>query len=102
MPQTVQVTINFNIVAPPPPALVADPASVDEPLQVGVPAPDTPVTKISGGTPPYQQPVVDPSSNPLPPGLTAAIDDSGNLTISGTPTVAGQGSVLLNISDSGA
>lgn len=102
MPQTVQVAINFNIQPPAPPALVANPTSANDSLTVGQPAPPTPLSQISGGTPPYQQPVVDPSSpNPLPPGLSASIDDSGNLIVSGTPVAAGSGSVTLVISDSG-
>lgn len=103
MPQSVQVTINFNIQPAAPPALVANPASATDSLTVGQAAPATPVSVVSGGTPPYQQPTVDPASpSQLPPGLSAAIDDSGNLTITGTPTAAGTGVVVLNVADSGA
>lgn len=103
MPQTVQVVVNFNIAPPAPPQLVATPATASNSLTVGSPAPTSPVSVISGGTPPYNQPTVDAASaNPLPPGLSASVDASGNLTITGTPTVAGSGSVTLDISDSGA
>jgi hypothetical protein len=106
MPQTVQVTINFSIAPappPPPPTLVATPATATDSLTVGQPAPTTPLSVISGGTPPYKQPTVDPaSSNPLPPGLAAAVDASGNLTVTGSPDAAGSGSVTLDIQDSGA
>lgn len=102
MPQTVQVTINFNIAPAQPPALVATPPTASDSLTVGVPASTAPLSVISGGTLPYKQPVVDPSSIPLPDGLSASIDANGNLTVTGTPTVAGSGSVTLNVSDSGA
>ena len=102
MPQTVQITVNFSIAQPAPPPLVATPSSVSESLTVGSAAPSDPVSIISGGTPPFQSPVVDTSSpSPLPPGLSAAIDASGNVTITGTPTAAGVGTVVLAVSDSG-
>jgi hypothetical protein len=102
MPQTVQITVNFNI-APAPAPPVATPSTVTENLTVGQAAPTTPVSVVSGGVPPYTQPIVDPQSpNQLPPGLTAAIDGGGNVTITGTPAAnaAGAGTVLLDISDS--
>lgn len=107
MPQIVKITINLNInpaAPPPPPALVATPDTVSLPDQtVGVAVDHVPVAVISGGTPPFQQPIVDPASPaPLPPGLTASIDDQGNVTLSGTPSVAGSGTVVLDVSDSGA
>jgi hypothetical protein len=103
VPQTVQITIAFNIVAPAPPPLVATPTSATDDLTVGTPAPTTPVAVVSGGTLPYQAPTVDASSPAqLPPGLTAAIDASGNVTIQGTPTTPGSGTVILDVSDSGA
>lgn len=107
MPQTVKITINLNInpaLPPPPPPLVATPDTVTLPDEtVGVAVANVPVAVVSGGTPPFGQPVVDPSSPaPLPPGLSAAIDDSGNVTISGTPTAPGSGTVVLAVADSGA
>ncbi len=104
MPQTVQITVSLTISPVPPPALLASPPSVTLPTEtVGVAVSAVPVSAISGGTPPYTQPVVDPASpNPLPPGLSAAIDAFGNVTISGTPTAAGSGQFVLDVSDSGA
>lgn len=107
MPQTVQITINLNInPAPPPPPtpLTVIPNAVTLPDQtVGVPVLNVPVAVVSGGTPPFAQPVLDSASpSPLPPGLTAAIDASGNVTISGTPTASGSGTFVLDVSDSGA
>ena len=103
MPQTVQITVSFNIVAAAPPPEVANPSAVTENLTVGTPAPTATVSVVSGGTPPYLQPVVDSASPAqLPPGLTAQIDASGNVTITGTPTLAGTGTVILDVSDSGA
>jgi hypothetical protein len=104
MPQTVKIVISLSIAAAPPPALVATPSTVTLPGEtVGVSVPPTPVAQISGGTPPYQSPVVDPASpNPLPPGLSFAIDAQGNVSVSGTPTAAGSGTFVLDVSDSGA
>lgn len=106
MPQTVQITVTLTInpaVAPPLP-LVAAPSSASPPAQtVGVAVTAVPVAVVSGGTPPYLQPVIDPASPaPLPPGLTASIDGSGNVTLSGTPTTAGSGTFILDVTDSGA
>lgn len=109
MPQTVQITITLNInpavvVPPPPPTLVATPSAVSLPDEtVGVAVSNVPVATISGGTPPFQQPIIDPASPlPLPPGLSAAIDASGNVTLSGTPTSPGSGTFILDVVDSGA
>lgn len=103
MPQSVKITVTLNINPAPPPPLVANPPTVTLPGEtVGEVVPTTLVTAVSGGTPPYQQPVVDPSSpSPLPPGLAFAIDSSGNVTVSGTPTVPGSGTFILNVTDSG-
>jgi hypothetical protein len=107
MPQTVKITVTLNInpaAPPPPPPLVASPATVSLPDEtVGTAVTNVPVATVSGGTPPYQPPVVDPASpNPLPPGLSFAIDGSGNVTVSGTPGAAGSGTFVLDVSDSGA
>lgn len=106
MPQTVQITINLNInpaVPPPPTPLTVIPSAVTLPDQtVGVAVVNVPVAVVSGGTPPFSQPVIDPASpSPLPPGLSAAIDASGNVTISGTPSASGSGTFVLDVSDSG-
>ncbi len=110
MPQTVQITVSLNInpapppPPPPPPPLVASPSSVSLPDEtVGVAVSGVPVAVVSGGTPPFQAPVVDPASpNPLPPGLSFDIDASGNVTASGIPEAAGSGTFVLDVSDSGA
>lgn len=103
MPQTVQITINFNISPAAPPPIVASPSTVSLPATVGVSLPSSPIAVISGGTPPFSQPVVDPASpSPLPPGVTASIDASGNVTLSGAPQAEGSGTVILDVTDSGA
>lgn len=104
MPQTVKITVNLNIQPVAPPPLVATPDTVSLPDEtVGVGVTNVPVAVVSGGTPPYAQPVLDPSSpSALPPGLSASIDDSGNVTISGTPQAAGSGTFILNVADAGA
>jgi hypothetical protein len=109
MPQKIQIFVNLTInPAAPQPLVENPPSSAASPINlpaetVGVPVPPTPITQISQGTPPYGQPVVDPSSpNPLPPGLTFATDAQGNVTVSGMPTNAGSGPFTLSVSDSGA
>ena len=107
MPQTVKITINLNInPAPPPPPspLIATPDTVTLPDEtVGVAVTNVPVATVSGGTPPFQQPVIDPASPaPIPPGLSFGIDASGNVTVSGTPTAPGSGTIVLDVVDSGA
>lgn len=106
MPQIVQITINLNInpaLPPPPPPLVATPNTVTLPDEtVGVAVANVPVAVVSGGTPPFSQPVIDPASPaPIPPGLSFATDASGNVTVSGTPTAPGSGTIVLNVADSG-
>lgn len=104
MPQTVKISVTLNINPSAPPALVANPPAATLPDEtVGVAVSAVPVAQVSGGTPPYAQPVVDPTSPaPLPPGLSASIDGSGNVTVSGTPTAAGSGTFVLSVADSGA
>lgn len=106
MPQTVQITVTLNInpSTPPPPPIVATPSSVTLPDEtVGVPVANVPVAVITGGTPPFSQPVLDPASpSAIPPGLSFAVDASGNVTASGTPTAPGSGTFILDVSDSGA
>lgn len=103
MPQTVKITINLNINPAAPAPLTVNPDAVSLPDEtVGVAVSNVPVAQVSGGTPPYTQPVIDPASpSPLPPGLSAAIDASGNVTISGTPSASGSGTFVLDVSDSG-
>ncbi len=57
------------------------------------------LTPVSGGLPPYTV-TVDAASEPLPPGLTASLDQNNNLTISGTPTTPGSFTVTLDVADS--
>lgn len=98
----VQFTVSFSIAAATPP--LAESATsgsvsgtVGQSLSVA-----SGLDVVSGGVPPYSV-AVDPSSpNPLPPGVSVSIDPaSGNLVVSGTPTAAGSGAVVLAISDSG-
>jgi hypothetical protein len=100
--QTVRITVTVTINPAPPPALVATPSTVTLPdAIVGSPV-TAPVAVVSGGTPPYSTPVIDPTSpSPLPPGLTPAIDANGNVTLVGTPTTPGTGTFVLDVSDSG-
>jgi hypothetical protein len=112
MPQTIQIFVNLTInpaSTPPPPPISSSPSSsAGSPIAlpdetVGVAVPPTQITQIQGGTPPFGQPVVDPSSpNPLPPGLSFSTDSNGNVTVSGTPTNAGTGPFTLSVQDSGA
>ena len=65
--------------------LTVTPASVNEDLTVGKATDGTVVATVTGGQPPYTIPL-DPSSGPLPDGVTLAIDASGVITLVGTPT----------------
>jgi len=88
----VEVLVNGTI-APASQALAINPQQFTLPaMQVGVVLPPTPIASVTGGVPPYQyqtdtsmQGGVDPATQ----GLNLAEDGSGNISISGTPTVAG-------------
>lgn len=97
----VQLSVSFTVNpgAPPPNPLTVTPSSASETLTVGSPADGTAVAVVSGGTAPYSY-TLDSSSGPLPPGIQFAEDSAGNITLAGTPTSQGTGSVLLNITDS--
>jgi hypothetical protein len=58
------------------------------------------LTPITGGVPPYSVSVDPTSPSALPAGITASLDASNNLILSGTPTVSGSASVLLDVVDS--
>lgn len=94
------VSIVFNI-APAANPLVITPNTVTENLTVGVAADGTAVGTVSGGTPPYSGPTVDPASGPVPPGISFAMDGSGNITLVGTPTASGSSTtpVILDVTD---
>jgi hypothetical protein len=85
-------TVTFRVEpGSPPPLEVESPedlGSVGGLLQV-------PALEIAGGTPPYTV-ALDPSSGPLPPGVS--MDASGNLT--GAPTEAGSFDVVVDVTDS--
>jgi hypothetical protein len=96
----VQLSVTFNVVSATTP-LTVSPASATENLTVGTPADGTLVATVSGGQPPYNY-SLDSSSGPLPTGVTFSEDGNGNISLAGTPTVAGSSTtpVLLDISDS--
>ena len=85
--------------------LTLTPASADFPnLQVGVDSTGTPVTTVSGGTPPYTY-AMDSNSDPLPDGITFEEDPTGTIvTLDGVPTTAGSygdvDGILLDVTDS--
>lgn len=96
----VTLTINFNVTNPTNP-LTVTPASETENLVVGQPVSSAPIAVVSGGVPPYAY-AVDPTSGALPPGVTVVEDLNGNISLSGTPTTAGQSTApyILDITDS--
>jgi len=55
---------------------------------------------VTGGVAPYTASVDASSPNQLPSGLSLSIDSNNNLVISGTATVGGSGSVLIDVNDS--
>lgn len=96
----VQFTLTLTISPPPPPPLAESASSGSATLQQGV-AGSVVLANISGGVPPYSASVDASSPNPLPDGLSASIDSSNNLIVSGIPTVAGgPAPVLLDVVDS--
>ena len=85
-------TVTFKVEpGTPPPLEIGSPEDLG---QVGGPL-QVPALEITGGTPPYTV-ALDPSSGPLPPGVS--MDASGNLT--GTPTAPGSFDVVVDVSDS--
>ena len=58
------------------------------------------LTQITGGVPPYAVAVDPASPTQLPPGITPSLDANNNLILSGTPTVSGSATVLLDVTDS--
>jgi hypothetical protein len=98
----VQFSATFNVTGGTSPnPLVVTPTSNTFNLVVGTPADGTAVAVVSAGTPPYTY-SLDAASGPLPTGVTFAEDSNGNITLAGTPTVAGTSTtpVLLDINDS--
>jgi len=97
----VQFSANFAVTASAA-ALAITPSSGTFNLTVGTPADGTVVATVSGGVPPYIY-SIDPSSGPLPTGITFVEDPSNTIvSLAGTPTVAGTSSsaVLLDVNDS--
>jgi hypothetical protein len=96
----VQFSAMFSVTAPAS-TLAVTPATGSFSLTVGTPVPTTTVAVVSGGVPPYTY-ALDAASGPLPTGVTFAEDNNGNISLTGTPTVAGTSTtpVLLDINDS--
>jgi hypothetical protein len=97
----VQLSVTFNVAPASAPPLTLTPASATENLTVGTPSDGTLVSAVTGGVPPYTY-ASDPASGPLPTGVSFVEDGSGNISLAGTPTVAGSSTtpVLLNVTDS--
>jgi Putative Ig domain len=81
--------------------LTVTPATGDFELVVGSPVDGTPVGVVTGGQAPYTY-ALDPSSDPMPAGVSFAEDGNGNITLAGTPTAATTQAlnVVLDITDS--
>lgn len=96
---SIQVTVTVNPAAPPPPPpLVALPNTIALPDEtVGTALPLTPVSQISGGTPPYDY----APTGDLPPGVEFAQDGTGAISLIGTPQAAGSFSFGIDVVDSG-
>src|SRR5208283_2032081 len=85
----VQCTISFTVNPAPAQPLTVTPATVNETLQVGIPADGTQVAIVSGGVPPYSY-TMDANSGPLPPGVSIVEDPTNTIIqLAGTPTTAG-------------
>lgn len=92
----VSFTASFHITETQNP-LVVTPQSGAFDLSVGEDATGRPVAQVSGGVTPYSF-ALDPDSV-MPDGLTFEEDGFGNITLSGTPTTAGDDTVVLLITD---
>jgi hypothetical protein len=83
--------LSVTVVSPPPA------------MTVGVALPSgSAVANVTGGVPPYTG-ALDPSSQPLPPGITLSFNAAnvGEIDAVGTPTTAGMFSgVILDVTDS--
>ena len=84
--------VTFTVEAAPPPPIEV--VATEDLGPVGGPLAESAVS-ISGGTPPYTV-AVDPTSGPLPPGISIGADG----TITGTATTAGSFPVVLDVTDS--
>jgi hypothetical protein len=88
----VEVIVNGTIAAAAQQLTITPTTDTLPAMQVGVALPPTPIASVTGGVPPYtyatdtsMQGGVDPATQ----GLNLAEDGNGNISISGTPTVAG-------------
>lgn len=95
----VQLVVTFNI-APAPQPLAETQTSATVNAQAGTAFSSGSVDVVSGGVPPYSLSVDAASAAQLPPGVSMAIDANGNVSFSGTPSVAGTGVVTIDITDS--
>jgi hypothetical protein len=102
MPQTVQIPITVTITdRPPVPPLVAPKAATLPDMKVGEPVTVPHIVQIKGGLPPYQPPVLAGTSpKAIPAGLSLSIDDQGMVSVTGTPTVPGKVTFVIDVSDS--
>jgi hypothetical protein len=93
------LTLTINPVTPPPnPVVLGSPSGSDTETQGAQFT--TILTPVTGGVPPYTASVDAASPNPLPPGVSAGIDASNNLIITGAAAGPGTGTVLLDVVDS--
>jgi hypothetical protein len=104
--EEIMAQVQFSVVitvapaTPPPTPLTEGATSGTAAFTQGVPGSVT-LTPITGGVSPYLPPTVDSTSpSQLPPGITASLDANNNLILSGTPTVSGTATVLLDVNDS--
>jgi hypothetical protein len=92
----VQFTLTLTVAAPP---LAEGATSGSATMQLGAAGSDV-LTPITGGVPPYTATVDAASASQLPTGVTVGLDANNNLIVSGTPTVAGSATILIDVKDS--
>lgn len=83
--------------------VLADGASVSLVAEtVGVPDPGQTLFTVSGGTPPYSFSISSPTQPPLGDSLESVVNADGSETVllAGTPSVAGDSSFSIDVSDS--
>lgn len=97
----VQFSATFSVAPPDQQPLEVNPPSTSFNLKVGVAVDPSAVALVSGGKLPYTY-ALDANSGSLPTGVDLQGDpDTGEIFLTGTPTVAGDSAspVLLNITD---
>jgi len=94
----VQFTLSLSVTAASQPLAITPPSGAAT-FVVGTASSST-LGAVTGGVPPYTPTVDAASPSQLAPGLSLSMDANNNLILSGTPTAAGSGTVVIDVNDS--